>query len=233
VFRRAAVFGLVASAVVAFGGTAWAHVTVAPESVVKGTSDAEISFRVPNEATTATTKLQVFIPSNPPLLGVLAQAVPGWTDAVVTTKLAKPIHTDDGDVTDVVSEVTWTATNAAAGIKPGEYGKFSIIVGQVPDTATAITLKALQTYANGDVVRWIEDPKGENPAPILTLTAAQTSGSTPATSPATTPTTTVSAEGLAKTSQVDSARTIGIIGIVVGALGLLVGAGAFLRKRSA
>ena len=231
-FRRVGVVGLVIAAFVVSGGVAWAHVTVAPDSVVKGGSDVEISFRVPNEETTATTKVQVFIPSNPPFLGILAGSMPGWTDAVVTTKLAKPIHTDDGDVTEVVSEVTWTATSAATGIKPGEFGKFEIIVGQVPDSATAVTLKALQTYANGDVVRWIEGPSGTNPAPVLTLTAAaQSSGSTPVTSPATTPTATVSTKGLAKTSQVDSARTIGVIGIIAGVLGLLAGAGAFLSKR--
>jgi uncharacterized protein YcnI len=231
VFRRAGVIGLVVCAVVAFGGVAWAHVTVAPDSVVKGGSDVEISFRVPNEETTATTKVQVFIPSSPPFLGVLAQSVPGWTTAVVTTKLAKPIQTDDGPVTEVVTQVTWTAADAAAGIKPGEFGKFDIIVGQVPDSATAVTLKALQTYANGDVVRWIEGPTGEHPAPVLTLTAAETTGSSPTTSPATTPNPTASTKGLAKKSQVDSARTIGIIGIIAGVLGLLVAAGAFLSKR--
>jgi uncharacterized protein YcnI len=222
-------------AVVAFGGVAWAHVTIAPDSVVKGGSDVEISFRVPNEETTATTKIQVFIPANPPFLGVLAQSVPGWTDAVLTTKLAKPIHTDDGDVTDVVSQVTWTATSAATGIKPGEFGKFEIIVGQIPDATASVSLKALQTYANGDIVRWIEDPTGDHPAPILTITAAESSGSTPTTSPTTTPastpTATVSTNGLAKSSDVDSARTVGIIGIIVGALGLLAGVTALLMNR--
>src|ERR1700704_2108428 len=96
------VAGIAAGALIVGPAPAWAHVTLAPASAVKGATDVEIAFRVPNEETTPTTKLQVFIPANPPFLGVLPQATPGWTAAVVTTKLATPIHTDDGDVTEVV-----------------------------------------------------------------------------------------------------------------------------------
>ena len=51
---------------------------------------------------------------------------------MVTQHLAKPIQTDDGPVSDVVSEVTWTADSPAAQIKPGAFGKFEIIVGFAP-----------------------------------------------------------------------------------------------------
>lgn len=234
--RRAGVVGLLVCAVVAFGGVAWAHVTLTPTSVVKGTSDVEIGFRVPNEETTAVTKLQVFLPSNPPFLGVLAQPMAGWTDAVVTTKLAKPIQTDDGPVTDVVSEVTWTATSAATGIKPGEYGKFEIIVGQIPDTATAVTLKALQTYANGDIVHWIEGPTGDHPAPILTLAATADTTATTANGSGSTPTTTGQTAAtlptnIAKTSDVNSAKTLSAIGIGVGVVALVLALAAFVLGR--
>ena len=37
---------------------------------------------------------------------------------------------------------------------------------------TALTFKALQTYDNGDIVRWIGAPDADTPAPQVTLTAA-------------------------------------------------------------
>ncbi|MDQ1479695.1 MAG: hypothetical protein QOI44_556, partial [Actinomycetota bacterium] len=87
---------------------AWAHITIAPDSADKGATDVEIAFRVPNEEATNTTKIQVALPTDHPLLGVLAQPVPGWTSKVTTVKLSTPVHTDDGDITDAVSEVDWT-----------------------------------------------------------------------------------------------------------------------------
>jgi uncharacterized protein YcnI len=211
---------------------AWAHVTLAPDSADKSATDVEIAFRVPNEEATNTTKIQIAIPTDHPLLGVLAQPVPGWTAKVTTIKLKTPVHTDDGDVTDAVSEVDWTATSAANGIASGEYQRFQIIVGQLPD-ANEIVFKAVQTYANGDVVRWIETGStAEHPAPVMTLAKPGTAA-TPTTQPAATPTTPTATASNVKQSDVDSARTFGIIGIVVGALGLLAGGAALASRRKA
>jgi uncharacterized protein YcnI len=225
VLRRVGVAGLAMAAVlVGLSAPAWAHVTISPDRAQKGASDVEIAFRVPNEETTRTTKVQVFFPANPPFLSVLPQTVPGWTVSVVTTKLAQPIHTDDGDITDVVTEATWTAT-AGGGIPVGEYQRFQVIVGQMPSTATSVTLKALQTYANGNIVRWIEDPSGENPAPVLQITSGSGTATTPSSTPAATTTKTASK------SSVDSAKSVGIVALIVGILGLLVGLGAFVMGR--
>jgi uncharacterized protein YcnI len=112
---------------------AWAHVTVAPESAPKGTTDQQITFRVPNEETSAaTTKIDMTLPTNPPLIGVLALPVPGWSVTVNTEHLSTPIQTDDGPVSDVVNDVTWTAANAASGVQPNNFGAFQILVGALP-----------------------------------------------------------------------------------------------------
>ena len=193
--RRITFGGLVLAGVVLMAVPAWAHVTVAPDRAAKGASDVEIAFRVPNEEATNTTKLQVAIPTDHPLLGVLAQPVPGWTANVTTIKLATPIHTDDGDISDAVSEVDWTANSAADGIAPGNYQRFQIIVGQLPADESQIVFKALQTYANGDIVRWIETgADAEHPAPVFTLGAAATGDgqATATTAPAASSTTTKS-----------------------------------------
>jgi uncharacterized protein YcnI len=234
--RRIVFSGLVAGIVLCTAAPAWAHVTISPATAEKGASDVEIAFRVPNEeATASTTKLQVAIPTDPPLLGVLAQSVPGWTAAVVTTHLPKPIHTDDGDVTDAVSEVTWTA-DANGGIPPADFGKFEILVGSLPSTGDQIVFKAIQTYSNGAVVKWIDPvtpngPPADHPTPILQLTAPGATATA-----TTTPTTavTATASGSVKTAQDDAntAKTIGIVAIILAVIALAAVAFSMFRKRA-
>src|SRR5271156_6299559 len=123
-----------------------------------------------------------------------------------TSHQADP-HTDDGDVNDAVSEVTRTADSAASGIRPGQFGKFEILVGQLPAVTSSLTFKAVQTYSNGDIVRWIETqtpggPDAEHPAPVLQLTAPGSSVATATTQPAAT--TPVAVTGVGKKTEVDS-----------------------------
>jgi uncharacterized protein YcnI len=160
---------------VATAGAASAHVTVHADAVIRQATDVAVTFRVPNELDSAsTTKLQVFFPASTPLLGVLVQRHTGWTTRTTTAKLAKPVMTDDGSITEAVSEVDWTADSPADALQPGESGDFVVTAGQLPDAASA-TFKALQTYSNGQVVRWIELATAgadvEHPAPTLDLVA--------------------------------------------------------------
>jgi uncharacterized protein len=134
-------------------------------------------FRTPNEESNAVTvKLQVFFPTDHPLLDVLVEPHPGWSFTAKSAQLANPVTTDDGKITDAVSEVTWTADSKATGLQAGEATDFVVIAGQLPDAATA-TFRALQTYSNGDVIKWIETQtpgadEPEHPAPVLTLSPA-------------------------------------------------------------
>jgi uncharacterized protein len=99
--------------------SASAHVTVTAPGVTAGASDATITFRVPTESDTASTVgLKVQLPADHPIAGVLVAPQPGWTAQTKQTKLSTPIKTDDGEITEVVSEIDWTAT-AGAGIRPG------------------------------------------------------------------------------------------------------------------
>jgi uncharacterized protein YcnI len=156
-----------------------AHVSVSPSSAVHG-STAELTFRVPNEdAHGSTTKFQLQIPTSTPIAQLLARPVPGWTIRAHTTKLSKPLITDDGKFTTVVDEVTWSGGR----INPGEYQDFALSADPLPDSGSELAFKALQTYSSGDVVRWIDiprpgQPEPEHPAPVLSLTAADDSGST-------------------------------------------------------
>jgi uncharacterized protein len=174
--RLALITAAVLAALLALAGPAFAHVTVTAPGAVRGGSDQEITFRVPVEENVDTTVFTVQLPTDTPIASVDVLPVPGWTHTQKTTTLAQPITTDDGDITTAVSQITWTAA-AGQGLKPGEYGEFTIIAGQLPD-AKSLTFKALQTYRDGSVARWIEvaapgsTQEPEHPAPMLNLAAS-------------------------------------------------------------
>ncbi|MFE7174380.1 YcnI family protein [Streptomyces sp. NPDC057616] len=238
-FRAGAVTALAAAGVLAAAGAASAHVTVHPDSYAKGATDGVLTFRVPNEEDTArTTKVQVFLPTDHPVLGVLVPPPrDGWTAKVTSTKLKTPVKTDDGTITDAVSEITWTGGK----IGPGQYEDFDVAFGQLPDSGDQLVFKTLQTYSDGRTVRWIEQPQSggdepENPAPVLKLTAKTAgddggdAGGAGDSSGA--PASKAPAASASSDSSDSTARALGIAGLVVGALGLAAAAFALLRGRS-
>jgi uncharacterized protein YcnI len=153
---------------------AWAHVTVHPPTMPAGSKDVELTFRVPNERANANTiMVQVFFPTNLPLLTVDVLPVPGWSATAHTETLTTPVKTDDGLVGQIVRDVTWRSTSG--GIAPSQYEDFSVAAGSVPDKPAQLAFKALQTYSSGEIVRWIEvpvagQPEPDFPAPVVTLT---------------------------------------------------------------
>ncbi|MCH5672209.1 YcnI family copper-binding membrane protein [Streptomyces gilvus] len=232
--RVGAVTALTAAGLLAAAGAASAHVTVHPESYAKGATDGLLTFRVPNEEDTAsTTKVQVFLPTDHPVLGVLVSPQDGWTPKVTTTKLKTPVKTDDGTITDAVSEITWTGGKVA----PGQYEDFNVAFGQLPDDTDQLTFKALQTYSDGKTVRWIEAPSSgdeepENPAPVLKLTAkGADEGAGSATPLPATSKTSTGTKSTASSSD-STARGLGIAGLVVGVLGLGAAGFALARGRN-
>src|SRR5882757_6024564 len=102
---------------VLFGAPAFAHVTVDPTQAAKG-SEVKITFRVPNENETASTvKFDVKFDENHPMASVDVKPKPGWTPQVITKPLKAPLQTDNGQVTEAVSEIVWTGGT----IGPGEF----------------------------------------------------------------------------------------------------------------
>ena len=223
--RRAATVGALTLAGLAIAAAASAHVTVSPTSLPQG-STAELTFKVPNEESKANTvSLQLQIPTDHPIAQVLAKPVPGWTISVHTVTLAKPLTTDDGTFTTAVNEIDWTGGT----IQPGQYQDFQISVDPLPSDTTQLVFKAVQTYSNGDIVRWIDlstsgDPNPDHPAPALTLT--------PASSSSTTATATASAPTVATPAPSSSSNDgLGIAGLVLGAIGAACGVAALLFVR--
>jgi uncharacterized protein YcnI len=218
--RRLVIVGaVVVCGVLGVTGTAAAHVVTTPGSATMG-SFADVSFQVPDEEDTATTtSVVVAFPADHPIASVDVKALPGWHVAIAHTTLARPLESDDGPVTQAVSRITWSG----GAIAPGTFEDFTVSLGPLPTDTGKLVFKAIQTYSNGDVVRWIDTstPGGaepEHPAPTLRLTSPTTPVVRTA---ATAPTVIQSASGL----------PLGVLGIVIGLFGCVLGAFA-LRRRS-
>ncbi|WP_159769836.1 YcnI family copper-binding membrane protein [Streptomyces sp. HM190] len=242
--RIAAVGALAGSAVLVLSGPAFAHVSVAAEGTAAKGGYATVNFKVPNERDDAsTTKVEVSFPTDHPLASAQPEAVPGWKVKVTRAKLDKPIELHGEQIDEAVSKVTWTATGK--GIEPGYFQKFPLSVGQLPEDTDEMVFKALQTYSNKEVVRWIEVPqKGqeepEYPAPVLALSAASGDhhGSSTAASDESEDaknakdTKAASKETAAEPadSSDTTARVLAVVGIVVGAAGVAYGVLAGRRR---
>jgi uncharacterized protein len=208
----AAVFGALAVPV-----AAQAHVTVQPTSAPAG-AQTVLAVRVPNERDDASTvKVDVRLP--PGFASASWEAVPGWTVRAVKEKLATPIQTDDGPIDEQIGEIVWTASSRKNGIAPGEFRDFPLSVVIPGKPGQTLTFKALQTYSNGDVVRWIGAPDAGEPAPRVQLTAAASGGSTPSRQQANPS----SAPAGASTNDGDGSDTLSIIALALGAIGVVVG----------
>lgn len=230
--RLLAVAAAAAVAVLGFAAPASAHVTVSSAGATQG-AYAKLTFRVPNEKDAAqTVKLEVLVPQDAPIASVSIKPVPGWTAQLERTKLATPIKSGEREITEVVSKITWTAS-AGAAIGTGQFQEFDVSAGPLPKV-DQLVFKALQTYSDNDVVRWIEVPKAgeepDHPAPTLKLTAAQAANT--AAQP-------VAQNAAVATAEKDSDGAsgwgigLGIAGLIAGLAGLAVGLLAYRRSGAA
>jgi uncharacterized protein len=200
---------------------AGAHVTVQPTEAPEGAYTV-LDVRVPNETDDATTtKVAVQFPEG--FGDVSYQAVPGWNVELVHAKLKKPIQTDDGPVTEGVKEVIFNGGKLA----PGQFQDFPLSV-QIPGKAgDELTFKAVQTYDNGEVVRWIGAPESEHPAPQVLVLPPKEAGEP----------TTVNNKSLPLTSSDSSdsggssGEGLAIAALVVAVIALLLGAAAVVGSR--
>ncbi|MGW1953521.1 YcnI family copper-binding membrane protein [Streptomyces sp. NPDC001920] len=242
-FRLAAAGTLAGSAVLALSVPAFAHVSVQPEGTAAKGGYAVVDFKVPNERDNAsTTKLEVTFPTDHPLASVMPQPVPGWKADVTKDTLDKPLEMHGKKITEAVTKVTWTADGK--GIEPGFFQKFPVSVGTLPEDTDQLVFKAIQTYSNKEVVRWIEVPQEgqeepDNPAPVLELSAAEeghhgssSSGKAADSKDAEAASAKTDAAEPADTSDT-TARVLGVVGIVVGALGVAYGVLAGRRRTDA
>jgi uncharacterized protein YcnI len=249
-WRLLAVGGIAALTAVLTATPALAHVSVDAPGAAQG-GYAVLTIRVPTESESASTvgvKLQ--LPPGQPLASVAVKPHPGWTYTTQRAALKAPIQSDDGEVTEVVSVIDWTASTPSSAIKPGQFDEFEITAGPLP-MAPSMTFKVIQSYSDGSQVAWIDEaPPGaaepEHPAPTLALAAAgagagpsggvsqpgaagpaATAGTAPSTAPGTAPGTVSGASG----GSVAGAYLVGGLGLLAGLAGVALAVAA--RRRPA
>ena len=159
-------------AALALPAAASAHVTLQPNTA-PANGFTRLDVRVPTERDdAATVKVDVQLP--PGFAFVSYEPRPGWDVAVQRQKADEPIEVEGGfEVDEQVTRITWSGGR----IEPGEFIDFGLSL-RMPDgqAGQQLTFKALQTYDDGEVVRWIGPEDADEPAPIVTLTAAASGG---------------------------------------------------------
>jgi uncharacterized protein YcnI len=216
-----------------------AHVSLHPNEVPTG-SFATLDLRVPNESENAdTVKIAVQVPTG--FTDVSPEFMPGWTPKIRTVKLAKPVQSDDGPITEGVREIVWEGKGADGKIPPGQFLDFPIST-EIPGKAgTTITFKVLQYYDDGEIDRWIGPPSSAEPAPDIDVTAAggplQDVAGSEADAPKPGGGVSVNEKslGLTSTSASDSGgssdKGLAIAALVVAVIALLIAAAALLGGR--
>ncbi|MFF5014131.1 YcnI family protein [Streptomyces sp. NPDC001165] len=241
--RIAAAAAVAGTAVLTLSAPAFAHVSVQPEGTAAKGGYAVVDFKVPNERDdTSTTKLEVTFPADHPLASVMPQPLAGWNVKVTKSKLDKPLTLHGEKIDEAVTKVTWTADGK--GIEPGYFQKFPLSVGALPEDTDQLVFKAVQTYSDKEVVRWIEVPQEgqaepENPAPVLELSAATGDHHGASTAADASDKSEGKADGKNETTAADddakggsdtTARVLGVVGIVIGAAGVAYGVLAGRRR---
>jgi uncharacterized protein YcnI len=146
--RRVAAAALAGAAVLVTAAPAGAHVTLQPAA----SRPAELqryTLYVPNERKVATSGVRVRVPQGVDF--ALVEPTPGWTAKVVRSG-------------DRISELRWTGGRVGVD----QYAELHFIARN-PVRAGATAWPALQSYADGKVVRWIGSPDSDEPAPRVSV----------------------------------------------------------------
>ncbi|MFF3450916.1 YcnI family protein [Streptomyces sp. NPDC002667] len=237
--RLAAAGTVAATAVLALSAPAFAHVSVQPEGTAAKGGYTVVDFKVPNERDNAsTTQVEVNLPADHPLASVMPQPLDGWTVKVTKSKLDKPVTSHGQKIGEAVTKVTWTADGK--GIEPGFFQKFPLSIGALPEDTDTLVFKAVQTYSDKEIVRWIEPQKEgaeepEHPAPTLALTAAVEGGHHGSAAAEDASHTEGTAEHTSEAASAGdtTARVLGAVGIAVGLAGVAYGVLAGRRRTNA
>ena len=173
---RRSILAAVAAAALLAPAAAQAHVTLQPDTAPAG-GFTRLDVRVPNERDDAgTTKVDVQLP--PGFIAASYEPVPGWKVKLTRSKAAEPIDAGEGLKSDTqVSRITWTGDGEQGVIAPGQFQDFGLSL-KMPDgkAGDELTFKALQTYDDGQIVRWIGPEDADEPAPVVTLAAGSAGG---------------------------------------------------------
>jgi uncharacterized protein YcnI len=146
----AAALGLAATAPAA------AHVRVYPDADITKTPACGFTkfiVRVPTEKPIATTGVRVLIPNGITVIGV--QPKPGGWHAEFQTEKGR------------IVAISWTGGQ----IQPREFDEFALLAAGPLRAGVTVSWDALQTYADGSIVRWTGPPGSDTPHAQTIFTA--------------------------------------------------------------
>jgi periplasmic copper chaperone A len=219
--------------------SAQAHISLHPNTIPAG-AFATLDVRVPGEIEGAyVKKVDVLFPQG--FTGVDYENVAGWNVKVIESKLATPIEEDGEKIDTEVSQIVWSWTGPLGKVNNGQFIDFPLSLA-IPDNAAGkpLEFRTVQTYSNGQVVHWIEPSlTAEHPSPRINVTAkggviediAGDEAGPEAGQSAGNPTAATPAPVAAKSSRGGASKGLGIVALILGALGLIVGLGALGASR--
>jgi periplasmic copper chaperone A len=210
--RLGASVALAIGGLVLFAAPALAHVTIDPSTATRG-STTKLVFRVRNEVAVASTvKFAVKFDEHNPIPSVSVKPKTGWTATVTHYSLRAPLQTDDGQVTEAVSQIEWSGGTIA----PEQFDEFEVDAGPLPGGIDLLLFPSIQTYSDGTEVDWIQQPFAgqpapDHPAPLLKLTAAEATASS--------------------TTTKGGTSTLAIAALLIGSAGVGIGSWAWYNVR--
>ena len=216
-----------------------AHISLHPNTIPAG-AFATLDVRVPGEQEGAyIKKVDVLFPQG--FTGVDYENVPGWNTKVIESKLATPIKEDGETIDTEVSQIVWSWTGPLGKVNNGQFINFPLSLA-IPDNAAGkpLEFRTVQTYSNGQVVHWIEPSlTAEHPSPRINVTAkggviqdiAGDEAGPEAGQTASSPAGSASAPAATKSSSGGASKGLGVVALILGALGLIAGLGALAVAR--
>lgn len=137
-----------------WAGSAFAHVSLEQGSAPAGGAYKAV-LRVGHGCEGApTTGMKVLLPAG--FQGAKPMPKAGWTLATKTETLATPYTSHGKQITQDVSEISWTASTPASYLPDAHYDEF-VLRGQLPDQVGPLWFKVVQTCVKGSN-DWIDVP---------------------------------------------------------------------------
>lgn len=137
-----------------WASASFAHIVLADQAALAGTS-YRATLRVGHGCEGAPINaIRVTIPVG--LKGAKPMPKPGWTLAIKIAKLAQPYTSHGKQITEDVSEITWTASAKEHWLPDAHYDEF-VLRGGLPAQAGPMWFKVLQSCEKSSI-DWAETP---------------------------------------------------------------------------
>jgi uncharacterized protein YcnI len=137
---------IAAVAVITSASSAFAHVVLEDQTALAGRSYKAVLKVGHGCEGSPTTAMRVTIPAG--FMGAKPMPKAGWKLDVKTAKLAVPYDSYGKQITEDVSEITWTATSKDSYLPDGYYDEF-VLRGGLPKKDGVMWFKVLQSCEKG------------------------------------------------------------------------------------